>query len=264
MGEFNLSTDQIQMIQYVAAAVVGVILFVTIWRRSTQPIRRRKTAGMARQLDMDFIPRLRFSEIQAAYGHTKEYSTTAPGQDIVDAPNKLHIEGIANWSVLNDPRFFNQFNTSQIRNYCRGLYNQIPVEIFDWQQSRRRNDRSARGPKSTVVVFYHATAHLPWLIAFPSIGASRRKLTNSIEPSRYPQFNTVYQLQAPDGHPGSESRILSLMGPDALKMLVESSTVRVWAAGDHLLFSRGNVVLSPIKINELLEFGIDFYQALDR
>jgi hypothetical protein len=266
IGELSITTEQIRLAQYVFFALIGLVVIMASWRWLRVPVRRRQMAGLARRLNFDFLGRLTFSNAQPLYtypANEAHHGVLLSDHDAMDPPHKLHIDEIARGSVLNDPRFFNAFNTSQVRNYCCGRYRGCAVEVFDWQQSRRRNDRSARGPRSTVVILHLGEADLPWFIAVPSFGASRRKIANSIQPAAYPAFNTAYQLQAPDGHPNSENRILSLLSRRALELLVDSSTVRVRAAGPHLLFSHGNVLLTAGKIDDLLDFGLKFCHRID-
>lgn len=266
IGELSITTEQLRLVQYGFIALIGLIVITTSWRWMRAPVRRRQMAGLARRLNVDFLGRLTFSDAQPPYtypANEAHHGVSLSDHDAMDPPHKLHIDEIARGSVLNDPRFFNAFNTSQLRNYCRGPYRDCTVEVFDWQQSRRRNDRSARGPRSTVVILHLGSADLPWFIAFPSIGASRRKIANAIQPAVCPAFNAYYQLQAPDGHPNSENRILSLLSRPALELLVDSSTIQVRAAGPHLLFSHGNVLLTAAKIDDLLDFGMEFYHRID-
>ena len=54
------------------------------------------------------------------------------------------------------------------------------------------------------------------------------------------------------------------MSRAVLKLLVDSSTLQVAAAGPLLVFSHGNVVLAPHALVELLESGIAFYRLLDK
>ena len=192
MGVLDISMEHVQIAKYVIGAVVAMILLVTLWNQLKGPLRRKKMAAFARRLDLDFTPRLRFSEAQAGYNYAKDVTLSRSDHDTVDPPNKLRIESIFCESVLNDPRFFSVFNTSQIRNYCNGVYRSFPVEIFDWQQSRGRNDRSSKGPRSTLVVLRIEGEPLPWFIASPSIDSNRRKITNTIQPSQLPEFNASH------------------------------------------------------------------------
>ena len=260
MVALNLSMEHIQVVKYVIAALVGLILLGAIWNRLKGPIRRNKMAALASQLDLAFSPRLRFSAPLStyAYSYSKDYAVRRSDHDAAEPPNKLHIEDISHESVLGDPRFFTVFNTGRICNYCNGFYRSLPVEIFDWQQSRGRNDRSGKGPQCTLIVLRLTGGQLPWFIAFPSTDGSPRKITNRIQPDNSPEFNQRYRLQAPDGHPNSESRIVSLMSPAVMSLMVDSGTVSVQAAGPHLIFSRDNVVLPAHKIIELLDFGVAF------
>jgi hypothetical protein len=264
MEALNISLEHIQIVQYAIGAVVGLMVLVGLWNCLKGPIRRKKIAAFACQYNLAFTPRLRFSSAPTAYSHANGIAVSRSDHDPVDPPHKLHIEAISSESVLNDPRFFSVFNTSQIRNYCQGTYRCCPVEIFDWQQSRGRGDRSGKGPRSTLVILRPKAGDLPWFVAVPSVGRHRRKMTNSIQPSTLPEFNTSYRLQAPDGHPNSENRIVSMMSRAALKLLVDSATVRVQAAGPHLVFSHGNVALAVHAIIDLLDFGIEFDHLLDK
>ncbi len=264
MVALNISMEHIQVAKYVIAALVGLILLGAGWNRLKGPIRRNKMAALASQLELAFSPRLRFSAPPSAYAYSyaKDYAIHRSDHDAAEPPNKLHIEDISHESVLGAPRFFTVFNTGRICNYCTGFYRSFPVEVFDWQQSCGRNDRSGKGPRSTLIVLRLADGQLPWFIAFPSTDGGPRKITNRIQPDNSPEFNQRYRLQAPDGHPNSESRIVSMMNPDVMRLMIDSGTVSVQASGRYLIFSQDNVVLPANKIIELLDFGVAFCRLI--
>lgn len=264
MGDLNLSANQIQILALGLAGLAALVVLIFAVRLLRRPMRRRSIRALAHRHQLVYQPRLAVNCGPTDYAINSRHPIPLSDHDPLEPPNKLRIEAIERTSVLHEPKFFNVFNTSQIRNYCYGAFQGVPVEVFDWQQSRRRNDRSARGPRSTLVALHVCDADLPWFVAFPAMGASRKTVTNSIAPPGYPPFNAAFQLQAPDGHPNSEQLILSLLNARALEMLVESGTVCVRAAGPHLVFSRGDVLLPPSKIEVLLTFAVSFSQALSQ